>query len=333
VHRAAAELIAPVLAYAVPYAERYVDLDALIAEVQSDPAEYGWQAEAVPLLLAAAGRFDEARQRLAEYMTSGRTEVAGDEHRRFAYQLNRWLDAGGVLPDPPTGPLGGQPVFESPSTSLPSFSDIRRSTEARRQAFDAVRRRSEGMDRSQRRDLLLEELGRREITLSPLAVELQLDKMDLGPTRAVGRGLKMLAGLASGVRKTARDGIADPPEWLQPPPRASYPVRGYRNWVAVELDPDAGPWLDQVLTEAPNRLNNTTQVTSWLAWDPESRTPDSRLAVHLGSERVGVVDLAATKRFVPVMEAAARRQELPWLRSRLTAVGGASTYLLELPTP
>jgi len=333
-HRAAAELIAPVLAYGLPYAERHADVDALIAQSKSDPDEYGWQAEVVPLLLAAAGRSDEARGRLAEYMASGRSEVAGHDYRRFAYQLHRWLDAGAVLPDPPSAPVTDRPVFESPSAPLPSFSDVRRSAAARREAFDVVRGRSNGLDRSQRRKMLIEELGRRKIALSPLAVEAQLDAMELGPGRRAGRGLKLLAGLGSGVRKVIRDGVADPPEWLQPPPRASYPARtGHRDWVAVALDGDAGAWLDRVMVAAPNRINDTTTVTSWLAWDPEPRTPDSRLAVHIGAPRVGIVDLAATKRFEPVMEAAERRQELPWIRSRLTSIGDGARHLLELPSP
>jgi hypothetical protein len=335
---AARDLVAPVLEHALPYANRFADVDALIAENRSDPDEFGWQAEVVPLLLAAAGRSDEARRSLAGYLASGREEVASNQYRRFAYQLNRWLDAGSALPAPPTGPVGSRPTYEPTASPLPSFSEVRRTTHARRDAVEAVRHGSKGKDRDERREMLVAELAQRGLDVSPLAVETMLDRIDISGTtfgriRQTGRGLKMLAGAGSGIGKLLRHGPVAPPAWLQPPPRACYPARtGHRSWTAVELDKDAGAWLDRVFTASPNQLNSTVNVDAWVVWDPEPRIPRSRLAVHLGTERVGVLDPVTSERFEPVMKAAAARQELPCLRARLTSLGDRS-YLLEVPAP
>ncbi len=336
VARAVEELVGPVLEHAVRWAQQYASIDALIEYSRADADSFSWEIEVVPLLLAAAGRHDDARAALARYQASGREEVTTREYRRFSFQLTRWLDGGAVLPGPPEGPVGERPRF---AVGAPSFGDLRRESRARREAVRAVWRARRGKDREQLRAMLTAELGRQGLTATPLQIESQLDAMlasaaPRGRGRVTFRGLKGLVGVAKGMRTLLDEGVAPTPEWLEPPPRASYPVpANRRDWLAVPVDPAAGAWLDRALADAPMRMNDTVTLDAWLAWDPEPRTAGSRLAVHIGDQRVALLDAVTEERYRPEMAAAARRDELPLVRARVTQLHDPPRHLLELAAP
>jgi hypothetical protein len=97
------------------------------------------------------------------------------------------------------------------------------------------------------------------------------------------------------------------------------------------LERRAGTWLDQVHDALPKLLDRSVDFDAWLDWsDPERRS----LGVHVGEQRVGVLDEDAMTAFSPVMTAADQRDELPYTTARLTRRPNAE-YLLELglPTP
>jgi hypothetical protein len=104
---AAKQLAGLALERAVAFAERYTSVDALLEAHRDDEA--GGSNQVVPALLAAAGRFEEARSALARHRPDVDVPEAKRRERRFLYQLTRWIDSGGdpaLLPSaPPPAPL------------------------------------------------------------------------------------------------------------------------------------------------------------------------------------------------------------------------------------
>lgn len=105
VPEAATALIEPVLDLGLAWVQRHASVEVLLDAYGSGALRFDGEIEAVPTLLAASGSHDEARGVLAEYSASEREEVHTREFKRFAFQLNRWLDAGGVIPEAPTEPV------------------------------------------------------------------------------------------------------------------------------------------------------------------------------------------------------------------------------------
>jgi hypothetical protein len=328
---AADDLAAPVLEHAVAYARRYASVDALVAahladedvdaEDEEDPLGV---SRAVPALLAAAGRFDEARAALAGYAPEG-----PDDHR-FVRQLTRWLDAGGELPLPPRAVPPAHPERKT-------FAETRAEGHVQRDAVQGALDIAAGQPRSALRAALEAELQRRELTQSPLWIEHKLDQMQASPgTRAIqtARAFKALGAWGIGLAKMVREGTAPgQPEWLAPPARAAYPTPTGRAWTAVDLDERALDWLDRVHGAALNRVGDTATVDAWLAWDPEHPAIDQRLSVHIGERRVGYLGAAAATSYRRAMDAAALHDEQPRLPARVTTRPSPQRYLLEIPIP
>jgi hypothetical protein len=65
----------------------HASIEQMLEEARSDPELFYLEIEQAPLLLAAAGRHDEARDALARYQASDDWSVAQPEYRRFARQL------------------------------------------------------------------------------------------------------------------------------------------------------------------------------------------------------------------------------------------------------
>ena len=77
--------------YGVAFAEQYADFDTpLAAHRADDPEEFGVM---VPLLLASAGRVDEARDALARYRPHDYEDV-GLFEVTLVGKLTAWLDGG-----------------------------------------------------------------------------------------------------------------------------------------------------------------------------------------------------------------------------------------------
>jgi hypothetical protein len=328
---AADELSGPVLEHAVSYAQRYASVDALIAahteddDEDEDGEEVWGVSRVVPALLAAARRFDEARDALARYVTHGRDD------ERFVRQLTRWLDADGRLALPP-------PSLPPELPRRKTLGEIRADRRVRREAVGAARAVASGQSPAAFRAALEAELERRELTESPLWIEHQLDQMQASPgDRAVqaAKALKALGGWSIGLAKMLRDGT--PPErsdWLEPPMRAAFPMPTRRGtWIEVDVDAAATDWLDRVHAAAPTRIGDSATIDAWLAWDSAGPATDHRLAVHIGERRVGHLAAPAATAYQQVMDAAQLRDELPWLRARLTRRPSPNRYLLEIRAP
>jgi len=336
VPRVADELVASVVEHAMTWAQQYASVDALIDNCRADPDRPGTEAWIVPVLMAVSGDLDGARSELAAYLASGQEEVITPEYRRFCDKFNRWLGAGAVIPEPPSGPVGAR----VPRDPGPTREERARNSRIRRQAVDAVRRQSGGRSRDQLKELLITELDRRGVKERPVAIEMALDSIEasssvFGRAKLTMTGLKLATDFATSLYRIFRDpGSHQTPEWLQPPARASYDVRGdHRNPIGVDLDPGAQSWLDRVLDEGSTMMGNMATMSAWLAWDPEPQTADSRLAVHIGAKRVGVLSDEDAARFQGEMDAASHSDELPFTFAGLFRWNRPAKYVLEIWAP
>jgi hypothetical protein len=353
---AARRLVEPIASHALDYVRAHASIEDMLDAARSDPEMMHQEVEQVPLLLAAAGRHDEARDALAGYQATGEWPVTEAEYRRFARQLTLWMDGGGILPDPPTCPV--RPTPDWSERARPSFGDVRQKSRARREAFDSVRAQAAGKSREELRAMLRDEYARRDVAVSQLAIEVSIEAIErrrtpLGTVTATVQGVAVVAHqgwrLAKGIAgfvKLMRGGEvpdrAGRPEWLEPPDDAAYPVKGDRNrddWMTVELDDDAGGFLQRahaavgpLLGGGPAVLRpiDTVLLDAWLSWDTSPHTVSSLLTVHVGDQRVGALAPADAERFAAVMDTAARRQEFPRMKATLTTFDRSPHYLLEI---
>ena len=100
-------LTGPVLRHGVGYGERYASIDELVAGLRADQ---GWGPQFLPVVLAAAGHPEEARNALDALGPRGQ---AGEDRldREAAERLQRWLDEGAPLPTPSPRPVTKRSYF------------------------------------------------------------------------------------------------------------------------------------------------------------------------------------------------------------------------------
>jgi hypothetical protein len=100
IEEAAGYLVAPVLTDAVAWAEPFASVEALLAAISSSGDDTADLAD-IPVVLAAAGRLDEARQALTSALPAHRSDLRWRHWQDFVAKFTAWLDAGGAVPDPP----------------------------------------------------------------------------------------------------------------------------------------------------------------------------------------------------------------------------------------
>ena len=316
---------------AVALAELHASVDALVAANRGDPGRLDTEIRVVPALLAAAGRTEEARTVLAEYRNRDESVVTEREFRRFCYLLTRWLDSGADIPAEPA-PYR----YPEPSIEPPSFSQVQRDSRNTTAAVDAVMENGRGLGRTENRAMLRQELADRHITLSPLAIETTLDGIEtrrqpFGTIRQYGRFFETLGGIGVDVFNMVRTGLPKPQPRLEPPDHALFPADLHSTERAqVALDADASRWLAHVHASARLRVAFSATVTVWLTWDPEPPDDQSRLAAHIGTQRVGT--LADADRYRQLMLDAARLDEHPYVQGSLNARPD-NAFLLEIDAP
>jgi hypothetical protein len=351
-------LVASVVSHALDYARAHTTLEDLLGSARADPELFHQEVEQVPLLLAAAGRHDDARDALVRYQATGEYTVSSTKYRRFARQLTLWMDAGGVLPDPPTGPVRAAADWSRQAPM--SIRDARRTSRARREAFDTVRHQAAGKTTDEVRIMLREEYDRRGIKVSQLAIESGVEMIErrqstLGTVTATVQGVGLvatevwrMANRIGSLVKMARGGDpparAEPVAWLEPPQQAAYPVKGDRDHeegVTVLLDEEAGEFLGRAhaagrpLLGGPAflRMINTVILDAWLSWGASPPGESGRLRVHLGDRAVGALTPDDARRYQSVMAAAVERHELPTMKATLTTFDRAPYWLLEITAP
>jgi hypothetical protein len=337
----AKQLAGLALEQAVAFAERYTSVDALLEAHRDDESE--GVNMVVPALLAASGRFEEARSALARYRRGLDIPEEGRRERRFVYQLTRWIDSGGdptLLPSEP-------PPRRSGRSGRRSVTEAWHEAHSRREAVEAVRQARSGHDRSELRAMLESGLARCGAAMDPLGVEQAIDQLWTSQGERAREGAHALKALgkigltvANVIRTRELPELPDMsvPDWLEPPARAVYAVPRChdpgRQWTAVQLDEGSAAWLQRVHAAVPRLIKIVASATldAWLDWGP-SQDEGGLLQVYLGERRVGLLDEAATAIYRDVVAAAAQREELPCVEARLTPIVTEGGYLLEVALP
>jgi hypothetical protein len=319
--------------HAPAVAGRFASVDALLADARGERARAGAGELAAAVLLAGAGRIDEARTELAA-AEPGRDPRAGrrSDARRLHWRLTRWLDAQEGNGEPPPPAPAGVPV---PPLGE-AWREVRRLARARRAALRVVRRGARRKSREQLRAELTAELARRTPEREPLWVERSVDRLVASPAQRVAaqlRGAAELRALLRGVRQAllGDEAALEAPHWLDPPARAVFsgPAGPGAHKSLVVLDAAADGDLERV-HRALVAADGEVRVRSWLAWEPEPARETSVLAVHVGPYRVGALDGPATAAMTRLMDSAATRGELPVVEGTLYRRAGGG-FLLELP--
>jgi len=183
--------------------------------------------------------------------------------------------------------------------------------------------------------MLEREFAERGIHESRIRIEATLDHLNDSSAQQLQNTVSALARIGQGVLKMVQEKkIPDfrPPDWLDPPARAAYELPRSDRWIDVVLADDAYTWLDAVQAQIPAAFGVST-VRAWLSWKPEPRQDNSVLAVHLGDHRVGTIDQLDANELIPVMDAAAFRDELPAVPASLARRSTDPRYVIEVAAP
>lgn len=340
-----------IAAYAVPFAERHAQIEKAI-DLLADRDMYEPQEAAMlnAAFVVAARRWDQAGAALAELETADQDGEWGEvrRRRRIVRQLRRHLDAEGALSIPRT-PASWPPVQSLPPRAegrsfAEVWSDARRKTKAREEALAAVRTVAADMSRDEIKMLLAREQEKRGLDVEPLGLERQADRIE-AEHDPLGRVTQMIGGVSDlidlgrdmvgHIKRAVREEHEHAPPWMQPPDKAAYPITtiGKTRWAQVMLDGTADGWLARVV-ESASKFGPVRMVEVWLDWaGAGSESGESQMAAHIGQRRVGVLVGEPVDTYRPAMDAAAERDELPWVEGRLTAIAGPRPYLLEVPLP
>src|SRR5579863_244171 len=334
VREIANQIAEAVIEHGSDVAERYANVDELIAAVWDLPAA---------ALLSATGRFDESDAILDRVGDRWRVHEFEDQ-RRCAYQLRRWNSSGGdrsLLPAEP--PPRRWPKQEKQKQSFGEmWSSSRKGSANRDGAHEAARKRANGLPREEQLAILAEELNGHDLPHSPIDVELALDH--LWETKAdqwtrVARGAVKL-GL-SGV-KMARAARGNEPEAhefyariertqdLSAPDPAFFEVpTSNRQSPAVDLHQGIDETLAQIHDIAwPKPMNLGFIQGAWL-----TQPDQGEIAVHVGEWEIGTIASAASAAFEQALTEAAFREEFPKLAARIAFLGEPRRYLVDVALP
>jgi hypothetical protein len=324
------QVVTGVNQWALPFAQRFSDIDAIDAALREQLQRSGSDGDRMLtkrrlVLLTAAGRWNSARELLTGFPAEDRYD------RRFLRQLNRWWDAGRTEIPPLEETLALLPA--KPPWHRPIWADAKTNVRAKRQAEESVRARARGRSVDELTTLLTDAYATSGIEVAPSRIANTARAMEVqagpfGKAKATLRALAMLGAVGGDVVTRVKDGPVPVPSWLQPPERASFPVTfRSRQRAAVVLNPDAADFIDRIGTQAPGRLGFVQNIDVWL---DDSGTD---LLVCIGERRVGSLSAQDAAAYAPVLRAAAIFDEAPLVRGVLTRPGGDGPIMLELPLP
>jgi hypothetical protein len=293
---------------------------------------------AVPAVLGASGRREEALRLLEEQEARDSPLVQGAEYREYARRLRAWLRSGAIVPretDLTPAPPGTSPPPDASLHQPVELGEVFENQRKVREALAAVKGSSDGRTREFLRDLLVRELAARSLERDPLWLEQVLDGIQHPEhvTENLDAMLEMSMSVLSGPLEGDPAWPPDPPTWLLPPPRAFlYDMPQGKRHVVVDLDDGARSWLERAFDTRTPGGADSMPVDAWLAWDPEPRRASSLLAVHIGKHRVGTVPPELTAVYEPVMTDAESVKQLPRMLGDLGRLA-SGTFLLQIPLP
>ena len=300
-----------------------------------------WEVTRLPLLLAAAGQGSRAMQLVEGYLEAGAEGTDSARYPRFARQLRRWVDAGMPAVPPVEETLRRLPPLRG-MPQRPSFRGARDTAQEKKALAESVRPAAKGKTREQLSALLSEAFTANGVDVSPSEVSLRaqamgLDQRPFGRTLRTIRGLGMLRNVGRDTANRLGERTGTEPEWLQPPPKASYPMpSGSRHqWAIVQLSPSSQGWLTRAAAEASRPLGPFTQVDAWLTVESEPvANGGDQVVVHLGEHSVGTLSAEDGRRMSTYLAAADFYDEYARVRARIfTQPGDAEPATLEIKLP
>lgn len=337
---AARRLTDLILGHDLAIIERFDTVDAIDAHLADERlTPIGEAITLRPLLLAAAGRHDDARRTLDDHRAHTGTDRRQDaDYRRFARQLRRRLDEDAFSVPPIEETLWL--VARDSLPEAPGLRKIMNRAHAGSAGEKAVRALSRGRSHQELVGLLTAEYAARGLDVSPIRIAKQAMTMVQQTRGGLREGLrtfgKLRSAITQGVDLWQRHDEPDP-DWLRPPANATYEVATDRqHHVTVTLDPDAGAYLARVAAEAPRRLAHTVLVDLWLSRDDgtgsggdgaDNGDPQPTVTVHLGERAVGTLSAWCVRQFADDFARADYFDELPRLPGILAADLGPEPLL------
>jgi hypothetical protein len=322
------ELATTVSAVALPFAEKYSTVDALLDEQGDD-------ALTTAALLAAAGRFEAAENALAAFEPRDETRRGRQQKERAVYQLRRWIENRGDLAVPSERPPG--PTARAPAAVSEWMPRVAATAVAKLEAIRAVEQGGGDRDPDAVRAALVAEYERRGVRESPLSIENTVERIcrpaSRGGWRAAADALRRAAAFKSGLADPRLQGGQTPP-WLAPPPRAAYrvPTAPDDVWDRVEVAGEQLAWVQEVFEKAPRR-GEIVHLEAWLNSPDPSTDELAGVPVFIGERRAGALTADNASDYGPLLRAAMDRAELPCLAARLSRPPTYAGYLLELRRP
>lgn len=329
----AAELVRAIRADGAAFAAVH-DVDSLVAalgERRDDMAD----VRALATVLAAAGQGGRALAVLESATTMDVEWVDDAEFVRFGRQLRRWVAAGSATIPPVEETLRRLPAAAPTERPSVSFSRARATAAAEQEAKAAVRAQAKDKSHQAVVALLIEEYRARGLDLIPstadvLAQGIELELQPFGRLRAGVQAVKALTDVIGDVPARFRSVRTEDPEWMRPPPRATYPAPHGRRWVTIALDPAAGSILTRAWADGSHRLGPLVDITLWLDTEPGGAS----ISVRLGEHRLGTLPPDAAAAFRPHVAAAVDLyDESVRIRGRLLQSATDRPPLLEVGLP
>lgn len=303
----------------------YMTVGSLLEETQDDLL-------VTAALLAASGQFDRAAKSLGRYNPdeSVRPSVRRQQVRA-TYQLGRWIAARGDEALVPIEPAEDpeQRELEDIVEWLPAKAAA---TIARLAAIRAVQQRAGGKSRDALREELVAEFGLRGVVETPLGIERALQQLTDDRKRSSWHAGREVADALAATREQLKATGPEHSSRLSPPAHALYrvPVDVQSPWDPVDIDATEVSWLAQAYELGP-RVGDIMYVDAWLDLPDVAASVPRRLSVNIGARRVGSIQSLSP--YVDVVEAAARRAELPCLPARVSRPSDSRGYLLEIGRP
>jgi hypothetical protein len=218
---------------------------------------------------------------------------------------------------------------------------------ARQRAVAAARKISEHKTRDELRLLLQRELDRHGTTMDAQAMETAVDllaaeRQSFGKARVA---LRVLNALGASARKRREVSPTTPlrdlntvsgrqPAWCRTPERAAYPITNVDgHTVEVDLEQNADAYLERIAELDLPSIDDIKYLEVWFTLSRELPTQHPKLDVHVGTQCLGTLNETITKHLMPAMDAAADRDEDPWMIASLSTSTGTMPYLLEITVP
>lgn len=281
------------------------------------------------VMLASMRNLDELQSMLDANADAPERGRLASNWERFDRQLHRWLDAGAPVVPPLAETMALLPRRRQ--LDRVSWSASRARSRAQQDAKNAAAAAADSDDPAKIAALLQAENERRGLVNSPFVLAMGVEvirkeRRSLGRFRSAAAVVKVVASMGSGFAREVKH-HPDPPDWMQPPQRASYEVPCAQSATAVRLDVGARDIVERAAA-GDRRAVLFTSVPIWLTRDPDDA---SWALAFLGHTRVGRLPLSDG--FDQALRAAEFYDEDPVLDGVIWRLGETEPVALQVSNP